>query len=348
MDYARFNYVAQPGDEGVALMPNIGVYDKHAIRWGYRPILDAATAEDEKAVLDKWILEHAGDPMYRFGSQQFGVIDPSSQTEDLGDDAIKASEYGIANLKRIVPKLNEWTKEDGKDYADLKTMYGQVLSQYNRYMGHVAGNIGGVYQYYKTSDQDGAVYTHVPEAHQKACMSFINSELFTTQDWLIDDEIFNKVEFAGSVERIRGYQARTVNNILDFGRMARMIENETLNGSSAYSILEMMTDLRTGIWSELPRGRTIDTYRRNLQRSYLSRMEYLMTEKQAPVPARFRSFIKRTNVNVEQSDIRPVVRGQLVTLRSQIRSAIPKTSDRMSKYHLQDAVVRIDNILDPK
>jgi hypothetical protein len=130
--------------------------------------------------------------------------------------------------------------------------------------------------------------------------------------------------------------------------MGRMIENETLNGSSAYSMLEMMTDLRQGIWSELSRGRTIDTYIRNLQKSYLARMEYFMTEKQAPIPARFRSFIKRTNVNVEQSDIRPVVRGQLNTLRGQIISAITKTSDRMSKYHLQDAVIRIDNILDPK
>ena len=348
MDYARFNYVAQPGDEGVALMPNIGIYDKHAIRWGYRPILEAKTAKDEKPILDQWILEHEGDLNYRFGSQQRGVIDPSSQTEDLGDDAIKASKYGISNLKIIVPKLTEWTAEDGKDYADLKTMYGQVLSQYNRYMGHVAGNIGGVYENYKTYDQDGAVYTHVAEAHQKACMKFLNQELFTTPSWLIDKEIFNKVEFAGSVEQLRGYQTRTVNNVLDFGRLGRMIENEALNGSSAYSMLEMMTDLRQGIWSELSRGRTIDTYRRNLQRTYLARMEYLMTEKQAPVPARFRSFIKRTNINVEQSDIRPAVRGQLNILRGQIISAIPRTSDRMSKYHLQDAVIRIDNILDPK
>jgi Met-zincin/Domain of unknown function (DUF5117)/Domain of unknown function (DUF5118) len=348
MDYARFNYVAQPGDKGVALMPNIGVYDKYAISWGYRPILAAKSPEDEKQVLDKWILNHAGDPLYRFGSQQFGVIDPSSQTEDLGNDAIKASTYGIANLKRIVPNLIEWTSEEGKDYADLKTMYGQVLSQYNRYMGHVTANIGGVYEIYKTSDQEGAVYTHVPEAHQKACLQFINRELFATPAWLIDEDIFNKIEFAGSVERIRGYQARTMNNILDFGRMARMIENETLNGTGAYTLLEMMTDLRNGVWSELPRGRTIDTYRRNLQRSYLERMAYLMTKEQGAVPARFRRFIKRTNVDVAQSDIRPVVRGQLGILRSQIKAAIPRTSDRMSKYHLQDAVIRIDNILNPK
>jgi hypothetical protein len=349
MDYARFNYVAQPGDEGVALMPNIGIYDKYAISWGYRPILDAPTAMDEKKTLDSWILEHAGDPMYRFGRQQSGgVIDPSSQTEDLGADAVKASEYGINNLKIIVPKLIEWTAEDGKNYDDLETMYGQVLSQYNRYMGHVSANIGGVYEYYKTYDQEGAVYTHVPEAHQKACMKFINDQLFATPQWLIDEDIFNKVESAGSVERVRAYQTRTLNNILDFGRMARMIENETLNGSEAYSLLEMMYDLRKGVWSELSRGRTIDTYRRNLQRAYIGRMEYLMSEEQRPVPAQFRRWISRTSVNVEQSDIRPVVRAQLNTLKGEIRSAIPRTSDSMSKYHLQDALVRIDNILDPK
>ncbi|NER14945.1 DUF5117 domain-containing protein [Leptobacterium flavescens] len=346
MDYARFNYVAQPEDKGVALMPNIGIYDKHAINWGYRPILDKS-AKDEKETLDKWILDHADDPMYRFGRQQFGVIDPSSQTEDLGDDAVKASLYGIANLKRIVPNLIKWTAEDGKDYSDLQTMYGQVLGQYNRYMGHVASNIGGVYEYYKTYDQDGAVYTHVSKAHQKKAMNFMQNELFKTPKWLIDENIFNKVESAGSVERLRGTQVRALNNILDFGRMARLIENETLNGNEAYTIINMMGDLRRGLFSELASGRKIDTYRRNLQRAYIERMEFLMNNEQPNVPARFRRFAG-TQVDVSQSDIRPVVRGELVTLRSSIRSAIGRTSDRLSRYHLQDALQRINNILDPK
>lgn len=349
MDYARFNYVAQPGDEGVALMPNIGPYDKYSIKWGYRPIPEAATAQDEKKILDSWILEKQDDPMYRFGSQQGGLpIDPSSQTEDLGDNAVKASEYGIKNLKIIVPNLNEWTAEDGKDYADLETLYGQVLSQYNRYMGHVTANIGGVYEYYKTYDQEGAVYTHVPEAHQKACMKFLNDQLFATPTWLIDKEIFNKVDFAGSVDQLRRTQVRTLNGLLDFGRLARILENETLNGREAYSMLEMMYDLRKGVWSELARGRTIDTYRRNLQKAYIERMSYLMTEEQNQVPARFRGWLNQTSINVVQSDVRSVTRAELINLRSEVRSAIPKTSDRMSKYHLQDVLVRIDNLLDPK
>ena len=122
MDYARFNYVAQPEDKGVALMPNVGVYDKYAIAWGYRPI-PGTTAEEEKEVLNSWITKHSGDPMYRFGHQQAGdVVDPSSQTEDLGDDAILASSYGIKNLERIVPNLIQWTTKDGEDYNDLEAM----------------------------------------------------------------------------------------------------------------------------------------------------------------------------------------------------------------------------------
>ncbi len=144
MDYARFNYIAQPGDKGVSLMPDIGVYDKYAISWGYRPILNTS-AKEEKETLNSWILKHAGDPKYRFGQQQIiNVVDPSSQTEDLGDDAIKASIYGIKNLKIILPRLEEWTTEKGETYDELKTMYGQLLGQYNRYMGHVSSNIGGV------------------------------------------------------------------------------------------------------------------------------------------------------------------------------------------------------------
>jgi hypothetical protein len=347
MDYARFNYVAQPGDEGVALMPNIGIYDKYAISWGYRPIPDK-TAEEEKPILNSWIRKHENDPMYRFGKQQFGVIDPSSQTEDLGDDAVKASMYGIANLKRIVPNLISWTAEDGKDYDDLETMYKQVLNQYNRYMGHVTANIGGVYEYYKTYDQEGAVYTHVDKAHQKKAMKFLQDELFKTPEWLLDNNIFNKIEHAGSVERIRKTQVRTLNDILNFGRMARMIENETINGSKAYNLVEMMSELRRGIWKELYQGRKIDTYKRNLQRAYLDRMEYLMTKDQPPVPSRFRRFIIRTNVDVAQSDIRPVVRAELNNLKRNIRNAIGMTSDKMSKYHLQDALERVNMILNPK
>lgn len=345
MDYARFNYIAQPEDGDVALMPEIGPYDKYAIEWGYRPILDKE-GKEEKEILDQWILEHAGDPKYRFGRQQSSVIDPSSQTEDLGDDAMLASEYGIKNLKRIVPKLIEWTAEDGKDYDDLDDLYGQVLSQYNRYMGHVTANIGGVYEYYKTYDQEGAVYTHVDAEKQERAMEFLQEQLFTTPEWMINQDIFNKIEFDGNIERIRGMQERTLNNLLDFGRMARLMENEEINGKDAYSLLDMMTQLRKGLWSEIYNGRSIDRYRRNLQRAYVEKMGELMTEEQDEIPARYRSWVTRSNVNVAQSDIRPVVRGELTTLQRQLRNTI-NTGDTLTRYHKQDLLKRIDLILNP-
>ncbi|MDB9954468.1 zinc-dependent metalloprotease [Flavobacteriaceae bacterium] len=347
MDYARFNYIAQPEDTGVALMPNVGIYDKYAISWGYRPIL-GTTAEAEKDTLNNWILEHAGDPMYRFGHQQVGdVVDPSSQTEDLGDDAILASTYGIKNLKRIVPNLIEWTTETGEDYSDLNDMYGQLLSQFSRYMGHVANNIGGVYEQYKTADQAGAVYTYVDKEHQKNALKFINAQLFQTPEWLIDPAIFERIEYSGSIERIRRLQERTLKTILSLGKMARMIENEALNGSEAYTLRSMTRDLRTGIWSELYSGRKIDTYRRNLQRAHMDRLAYLMTvENQSK--RRGSDYVKSTAVNTSQSDIRAIVRAELKTLRNLINSSISKTSNGMNKIHLRDAVERINLILDPK
>lgn len=348
MDYARFNYIAQPGDVGVALMPDIGVYDKYAIKWGYRPILDKS-AKEEKPVLDQWILEHAGDPLYRFGHQQVGdIVDPSSQTEDLGDNAIKASEYGIANLQRIVPKLVEWTEEEGKNYDDLETLYGQVIAQYNRYMGHVSNNIGGVYEYHKTYDQEGAVYTHVDAEHQENCMEFIQEQLFQTPEWLLDQDIFGRIQYSGFVERIRSIQVRTLNNMMSLGKMARLVENEAANGREAYTLLEMMDDLRQGIWSELTSGRKIDTYRRNLQKAHIDRLAYLMTaENQKKLPD-FGGYRKSTVVNTSQSDIRSVARAELNLLKREIRNAVGRTSDRMSRYHLQDVGERIDHILDPK
>jgi hypothetical protein len=342
MDYARFNYVAQPEDKGVALMPNIGLYDKYAINWGYRPILDT-DAKDEKPILDSWILAKAGDPIYRFGRQQRGVIDPSSQTEDLGDDAVKASDYGIKNLKRILPKLEEWTTEKGETYEDMATMYGQIVSQFGRYMGHVSSNVGGIYENYKTADQEGSVYTHVDKSRQKESLQFVIDQLFKTPTWMLDKDLFSKVQSSGSIERIRSLQVRTLNGVLSPSRMARMIENETLNGTRAYNLVAMFSELRKGIWSEIYKGRSIDTYRRNLQKAHIERLDYLLNK--APnQKSRFGS----PSVNVNQSDIKSFARGELNKLKKDVRVASSKASNITSRYHLQDILARIDVALDPK
>jgi hypothetical protein len=347
MDYARFNYVAQPEDKGVALMPNVGVYDKYAIAWGYRPI-PGTTAEEEKEVLNSWITKHSGDPMYRFGHQQAGdVVDPSSQTEDLGDDAILASSYGIKNLERIVPNLIQWTTKDGEDYNDLEAMYGQVLSQFNRYMGHVSNNVGGVYEHYKTAEQEGAVYTHVPRKKQVDALTFLDKELFQTPSWLIDKAIFERIEYSGSVERIRGLQERTLKNLLSLGKMARLIENETLNGSEAFKLTDLTTALRNSIWSELKRGKKIDTYRRNLQRAHIDRLFYLITADNQS-KRQGSDYVKSTAVNTSQSDIRAVTRFELSELKRLAIRAVALSKDSMTRIHLKDVTKRIDYILNPK
>ncbi|TDY60389.1 zinc-dependent metalloprotease [Algibacter lectus] len=327
MDYARFNYIAQPEDVGVSLFPNIGIYDKYSIAWGYKPILDK-TAEEEKETLDSWIMAHDGDPLYRFGKQQRETIDPSSQTEDLGDDAVLASTYGIKNLKRVVPNLIEWTTKNNSDYEDLKTMYGHVFSQFNRYMGHVANNVGGVYENYKTADQEGAVYSHVDKKHQKDCLLFINDQLFETPEWLISPEINDKIQASGIIERINAVQTRTLNNLLSTSRMQRMIENESLNGNDAYALTSMMRDLRNGVWKELNTGKNIDTYKRNLQRAHVNRLAYLMT-------------------STSNSDIKAISRAELTTLKNLVRSRIG-SRNAITNIHLRDMAEQINAVLDPK
>ena len=346
MDYARFNYIAQPGDEGVALIPshwespNVGVYDKFSVMWGYKPIYDASE-EEEKNILKKWIIDKEDDMMYRFGPS--GGIDPSSQTEDLGDNAIKASEYGIKNLKRIIPELMEWTTEDGETYDELEYMYGQVLGQFRRYMGHVATNIGGVYQYYKTSDQKGAVYTHVDKNYQKACVTFLNQHLFETPYWMINKDILDKIEYAGTTNRIRSMQSSYLNRVLDFGRMARIIENEALNGLNSYSLVEMMSDLKDGIWSELKNNKSIDVYRRNLQKSYISRLGYIMKNEQSSRPG-WGDYI--TTIKVDVSDIRSVTMGTLLDLKKDLKKAVKRYSDKGIKSHLNYCITMIDEAME--
>ncbi|WP_215225589.1 zinc-dependent metalloprotease [Echinicola shivajiensis] len=341
MDYARFNYIAQPEDKDVSLFPNVGPYDKYAVAWGYRPILDAQTPEDEQSTLDKWILSKNDDPLYRYG-RQGNSYDPSAQNEDLGDNAMKASEYGIKNLKRIMPNLIDWSAEDDqpfKNFQDLEEMYGQVVTQFNRYMGHVRTNIGGVYEVYHSAGQDKAIYTHVDKDTQKAAVLFLNDQLFQTPEWLIDNKIIERTEDFGYTDRIRSAQERILTSILDWGRLARVIENTALNGDQAYNMLNLFDDLRAGIWTELSAGKAIDVYRRSLQRALIERLQYLLKGEAS-------GYGKQ--INASQSDIRPIVRAELKTLQRMIKAAIPRTSDKVSKIHLEDLLARIDAILDPK
>ncbi|NVJ47869.1 MAG: zinc-dependent metalloprotease, partial [Cytophagia bacterium] len=287
-----------------------------------------------------WIEDKKGDPLYRYG-RQGNANDYTAQSEDLGDDAMLASSYGIENLKRIMTNLRDWTYVTGSDYTELGEMYGEVRSQYNRYMGHVRRYVGGVKEDYKTPDQDGMVYTHAPKAKQKEAVKFLNEQLFNTPMWMLDNEILGRLQDYGAVEDMRGLQVSTLNDLLGWGKLGRVIENSALNGSDAYSMLELTADIRAGLWSELRGGNAIDTYRRNLQRAHIEKLGQLLTEDEPA--SRFGN-----SVDASQSDIRAIARAELKSLQSSIRAAIPRTSDRMSKIHLEDALERVNSILDPK
>lgn len=331
MDYARFNYIAQPEDGITDFYPGIGEYDDWSIIYGYRPILDANSAEAERPILNEWIKDRANDPAYRFSSGS--SIDPSAQTEDLGDNSMKSSKLGLANLKRIVPNLMDWATEDGEDYQNLNELYNQVLGQYRRYIGHVTTNVGGVFQKWKTSDEEGVVFTPVSKARQKEAVNFFLTEVFSTPTWLIDKEILARIENNGMVERVWRLQAAALNRLFQADRLNRLIEGEALNGNNAYTIMNLFDDTRRGIFSELSAGAYPDAYRRNLQRAYIDKMEALL---------------KLEDGKYDHTDIKAVARGTLKNLQKTVGSASKKFKSGMSKIYVDDLKARIDGILDNK
>ncbi|NBC26438.1 MAG: DUF5117 domain-containing protein [Bacteroidetes bacterium] len=345
MDYARFNYIAQPGDGVTNFHPRVGEYDKWSVKWGYTWFGDMSI-EEQRDTLNAWVRERADDPRYFYGRQTGSKIDPRSQNEDLGNDAMRASEYGLANLQVITDNLTEWVSRDGEDFSHLAELYNNVIAQWGRYMGHVASNIGGVYETHKTFEQEGAVYSPVPVGDQRRAMEFLDRHAFTAPTWVYNDEILSRINQADFIDSFRGRQASVLNNILDPQRIARLIEYE-YRADDVYSPYEFMDDVRTSVWSELSDGSEINVYRRNLQRAFVERMEYLMTNELPSIPAAFRQRIGWTQVNVSQSDIRPMVREQLVTLQQNVNRAVSRTNDRATRVHLNDIDRRIEQILDP-
>jgi hypothetical protein len=264
MDYARFNYIAQPGDAGVKMIPpHLGPYDIYAIKWGYKPIFSAKTPEDEKETLNKWILEKAGDPVYQFGDQQMSMpIDPSSQNEALGDDAIKASKYGVANAKYIMNHLIEWTTKDNDDFEYLTHMYKELLDQYKRYIGHVTSYIGGIYYYKLVEGEDESFYTPVSRQKQKEALSWLLNEIETQPDWILNKEVERRI---GS-QKFDFFkdQSATLDMMMSpviFMRLALYHQD--------YSANEYLSDLNDAIWEKTKQAKTLNEFERNIQASYV-------------------------------------------------------------------------------
>lgn len=345
MDYARFNYVAQPED-GIAqneLLPKVGAYDKWAIQWGYT-YTGLNDVEADKKLNNKWIVENlTKNPRLWFGGEGFGA-DPRAQTEDLSDNAVVASEYGIKNLKRILTDLPSWTKEEADTYQNLSDMYLQLLSQFNRYMGHVTKNIGGVNETFKSIEESGDVYTPTPVAMQKAAMNFLQTQLFTTPKWLLDNNILNKITNPTSNERIQNIQTNTLKSLLDKGRLLRLTTSYTRFKNTSYSLHDMMEDTRKGLFSELINQKATDVFRRNLQKTYVTQLGDLINPAAAntSAPSPFRA----APVDVENTDVISEAKAQLKKLASSLKAS--SNADAATQNHYEDLQDRIKKILDPK
>jgi len=343
MDYARFNYVAQPEDNisRVGLFPRIGDYDNWAIEWGYKLFPEFNSPEAEQGKMNAWVIEKLKNNRLWFGSET-DPDDPRSQSEQVGDDAMKGSMYGIKNLQRIVPNLSEWTKVANEDFDNLTELYNQVVGQFSRYMGHVTKYIGGVMTTPKMVEESGPVYEIVSKEKQKEAVDFINKNLYTTPNWLINDDIYGKTGLK-AVTVIGSVQNNILNRILSARNLKKIIDAEASIGSKAYLLTELLNDLKKGIWTELSGRKPIDVFRRNLQKSYVSILNNLINPASTDVGS-----TQSTSSMVADTDIPSIIKAHLSSLKREVVAAAAGTPDSMSKYHLQDVSGRIDKALNPK
>ena len=348
MDYARFNYIAQPED-GIPLgdlVPKVGPYDRFAVQWGYTPIAGAKKPEDEKTTLDTWARMQDSVPWYRFGG---GQVDPGEQSEAIGDaDAVKSTRLGFKNLRRIVDLVvPASTADKTADYSLLRATYGGVLGQWATEAQHVTRVVGGLDKQEKAVSQSGPVWTMVPRARQKDAVKFLNDEVFTTPTAMIKPDILRKIESDGNINRVSGAQARTLSALVQNAKLQRMVEFEamTTNTAQVYSLGEMLTDLRKGLWSEIYSGQTIDAYRRRLQTTYLEAMASKIkppapNAQEAALAAAFGQAIVNTR------DFRPLLKDEMRTLDRELAAAVGRAGDRTTRAHLMDARDQIKAMLD--
>ncbi|RZK21415.1 MAG: DUF5117 domain-containing protein [Pedobacter sp.] len=348
MDYARFNYVAQPEDNISAkgIYPRINDYDKWAIQWGYKPILDQPSAEAEAKILNKITIDSlASNKRLWFGGEGRDH-DPRSQSEDLGDDAIKASLYGIKNLKRIVPQLINWTKEEGKGYGNLDEMYKEAVGQYSRYAFHVLKYLGGVMVTEKSTDQPGAVYQAVSLAKQKEAIRFYNDQVFTTPKWLANKEILNKIDPGFSFNAVQTVQQGVVASVTSQSRLYRMMINQRDNGKGSYSPKEWLNDLKNGIFSELKTGKSTDEYRRALQKMYVGSIITMYNKRFALQGSTDNILASVTPTDVLlYSNVKALAFAHLKDLRRDIGKGAFTAKDQDTKIHFQYLKHMLDKIV---
>jgi hypothetical protein len=354
MDYARFNYVAQPedgiGPEGI--MPRINDYDKWAIKWGYA-YTGAKSIEADRTIVSKWIVDSlAANPKLWFGGEGMNN-DARCQTEDVGDNSMEASAYGIKNLKYVLAHLPEWTKEEGDLYRNLNQMYVQLMNQYNRYVSHVAKNIGSVYETIKYPGQEGDVYDSAPVDKQRAAVAFLNREVFDTPYWLYDLDILNKIGNPMRNSSIKIIQDRQMNAVFSdrvFNTLYMM--EERFGKKNTYSISGLLGDMKAGVWAELNTHKPVDQFRRDVQKSYINALLRTMREAELGNNA-----IGLLFGGAQAAELAPLTLGfdiasligvHLEDLQKDILKAIPATTDADSKAHLEYAADYIKKALNKR
>ncbi len=348
MDYARQNYVAQPGDglQPVDFIRHLGPFDDFIIEWGYRRYPDATTPEAERPRLNRMLVAQSGPMAYRYLPQYLTGIDPRSQTEDIGDDPVAASTYAITNLKRVVPQLPAWTATVGEDFSDLSELHGEAVSMWSRYMGHVVSVIGGVHVDPKSTEQAGAVYQAVPRSEQKRALSFLAANAFSTPEWLVPSAITSRI----GPESIANAQAGVVSQLLDPRRLDRVALSARMDPATGYELSEFLSDLRRAVWT----GVSPDENRRLLQRVYLDRLEAIVTPPPPTsagaggAPARTPPSPLVAPINVQRSDLPALARSELRAIRAQAQTSVTSAPAGVQRAHWQDIVARVDRILEPR
>lgn len=348
MDYGRFNYIAQPGDNA-RLIPVIGPYDLFATEWGYRPIIGAKTPDEEKAVLDRIAARQEKEPYLRFGDGD--GVDPSSQTEDLGADAVAATRYGLLNINRIAGMLIAATTEPGKDYSTLREVYYELLAQRNRELVHVANLVGGVVQTRRVAGQDGAVYDPIPREKQREAVRLLIQESFPTPQHLLTQPILARIEASGAADRILQGQRQILTTLMENRRLGRLMNIQAAAGTSGavYTLGELLADLRSGIWSELNAQRvTADVYRRNLQRAFIEVAGAKLNPPPAPsLPPGMPAAMAFMAVQPLPGEARAMIRSELMDLDASIAAKLPAVAGKEMKAHLLDCRYQISKILYP-
>ncbi len=342
MSYGRFNYVAQPGDGVKNLIPVLGPYDDFAISWGYKPIA-AKSAEDEKKTLDEWAARQINEPFLRFGGEDGPtMVDPTVLTENIGSDPVEATAMGLKNLDRVMDFLVAATTEKGEDFDLLEEVYKSILAHRRNWYSAVAKQVGGVVEYRTLGGRGDETFVRVPREKQKEAVRFLIASLFTTPHKLLNPKIVNQFKYTGVANDIMNQQKSVLSSLLDSSRLNRLFDAEVMGADKAYTVVELVGDLQSGLFSELKSpAPKIDPLRRNLQRAYLDTLAKEFEPKASPASSPgFPRGIPSFGGN-RVSELRAVARVSLARLAKEIAAAQPKTKDAATAAHLEDVLSEI-------